>query len=43
MLLDKEELQNKGNIKFGVAVAWMFLDQTYDQVENGANYEPMGF
>jgi hypothetical protein len=28
----KEELQNKDNIKFGVTVAWMFLDPTYDQM-----------
>ncbi|CAB4436214.1 unnamed protein product [Rhizophagus irregularis] len=29
----EEELQNKDNVKFGVTVAWMFLDPTYDQVE----------
>lgn len=29
----EEELQNKDNIKYGVTVAWMFLDPTYDQVE----------
>ena len=29
----EEELQNKDNIKFGVTVAQMFLDPTYDQIE----------
>ncbi|CAG8746390.1 6604_t:CDS:2, partial [Funneliformis caledonium] len=29
----KEELQNKNNIKFGITVALMLLDLTYDQVE----------
>ncbi|CAI2190335.1 7474_t:CDS:2, partial [Funneliformis geosporum] len=29
----KEELQNQDNIKFGITVAQMFLDLTYDQVE----------
>ncbi|CAB4394373.1 unnamed protein product [Rhizophagus irregularis] len=29
----EEELKNKDNIKFGVTVAWMFLDPTYDQIE----------
>ncbi|CAB4402597.1 unnamed protein product [Rhizophagus irregularis] len=29
----KEELQNENNIKFGVIVALIFLDPTYDQIE----------
>ncbi|CAG8637027.1 12521_t:CDS:2 [Funneliformis caledonium] len=29
----KEELQNQDNIKFGITVALIFLDLTYDQVE----------
>ncbi|CAB4475335.1 unnamed protein product [Rhizophagus irregularis] len=29
----EEELKNKDNIKFGITVAWMFLDPTYDQIE----------
>ncbi|PKC50924.1 hypothetical protein RhiirA1_485004 [Rhizophagus irregularis] len=29
----EEKLKNKDNIKFGVTVAWMFLDPTYDQIE----------
>ncbi|CAB5361161.1 unnamed protein product [Rhizophagus irregularis] len=29
----KEELQNENNIKFGITVAWMLLDPSYDQVE----------
>ncbi|CAG8758364.1 14351_t:CDS:2 [Rhizophagus irregularis] len=29
----EEKLKNKDNIKFGVTVAWMFLDLTYDQIE----------
>ncbi|CAB5387972.1 unnamed protein product [Rhizophagus irregularis] len=29
----KEELQNENNVKFGVIVALMFLDPTYDQIE----------
>ncbi|RGB21620.1 hypothetical protein C1646_777627 [Rhizophagus diaphanus] len=29
----KEELQNKNNIKFGVIVALMFLDPTYNQIK----------
>ena len=29
----KEELQHQDNFKFGVTIALMFLDPTYDQVE----------
>ncbi|CAI2189972.1 13646_t:CDS:2, partial [Funneliformis geosporum] len=29
----KEELQNQDNIKFGITVAQMFLDLTYDQLK----------
>lgn len=30
---NKEELQNENNVKFGVIVALMFLDLTYDQLK----------